>query len=403
MQPAKPQTSALFDPYGLLVLREKRFRFAVAYAVDQVFAICQQLKTPGLQLEVRDRLFLSAICALNRVRNIPMSDIQQSQVNYALALLYALDGDCTEALERLTRVFEVSQHDRLAKSEVLRFMGEQHHRGGKLRRAYDAYLHSFYALQHLDDALRRATRQANAYADARHELDVLIRLCNIELELAEYSRLDDHLKLSHRLLDVVCDDVKSFKARLAWVEAQRLRSLGKIDAAYESAFRAIAAQNAAPTAASGRTYVIVIDIILDRITNQTQSISRKYELLHETDELASRARIFFEDHSDAIGHNLLEQAVCRADRIERLMAGQPANLKIIQRVLRSAEKLDDAALIGRAYTVFGAELEMAGDREHAVRSYQLADDRLQSNDFQSLSAWPRDALSRMAKSNTILG
>ena len=117
--------------------------------------------------------------------------------------------------------------------------------------------------------------------------------------------------------------------------------------------------------------------------------------------MAQRAQHTFADHADAIGANLLEQTRCRADHIERRMSGMPANLKTIGDTVQKAVSLKDDAVIGRAYTVLGAEQEMAGDPENARWSYHFANDYLRRHGFQSLSAWPHAALSRMAKSNTI--
>ena len=401
MRVVTQQSPALFDPFGYDVIGEKFFRFDIAYRIHCVLVICKRLKTAGLPREVRDKLFLMAVGFLEEVRSRPMSRAQLIQVNYAFALIDAADGEHAEALRRLEWVLGAIQGAHHARSEVLRLSGEMRHRGGDLGGAADDYLQSFTTMQYLDHVLCAKTGQVNTYVNPEAELDVVVRVCNIELERADVDHLDQHLKVARRLFEYVLTDVSSYKTRLAWVEAQRLRCRGEIDAARQHALTVAHDMSATPNAAFGRALVMLMDIILDQIDNQLLPDTRKRELLYETSAYAMRARHTFEDHPDAIGANLLEQTQCRADHLDRRMSGLPANLKTIEQTVEKAERLEDAAVIARAYTVLGAEQEMAGDLEHAKDSYQFADHRLRSHGFLALSAWPRAAIARLAQTRTI--
>ena len=395
MQSDDAPPTVLLRPFARKIIEEDLYRFDTAHVLDHVFTVSRQVKTPSLPHDERDSLLLSAIVKLVRYRDTLVSNTQKLQIHYAYALLYAEDGDYAEATERLERALAASKNDRLATSYLLLLLGELYQRTFKVFRACDAYSQALNILFDHDDASHSPIGPANPHAAASLELSLLIRLCGIEVELAQYTPARYHAQLAWRLFDVVGAELAQLKTRLTWIESQRQRCIGDLMSSHQNTLKVVEALHTSPTLSLPRAYLIASDGALDLANSTLQSLASRQQYLDNAKEYSKRAKVAFHGDDDGIGKHLLELTACRTEHVERVLTCEGASTRHIETVVDLAERSKDPALIGRAYTVLGAEMELAGDREYARLFYGFAEDRLKKYGYISLSEAPAAAFERL--------
>jgi tetratricopeptide (TPR) repeat protein len=318
-----------------------------------------------------------------------MSERQRLHVCYILALAYAADGKFAQALRWLDMALElgVALDDLGALAELLYLHGVA---SSRLLRYQEA------AADHWDclALLRNRDSDPNP-ADLAFELDVVEQLAEFEFLLAHYDRSASLLESAARLVPAAPEQ-RTEAAGLEWVRAQLYRWRGEKELALRHAMAAadVYAAIGSP-AASGRIQTVVADIALDLaetfpplpagprlggansafVTLAAPYVERALHLAHESQDMEGE------------GMALLARA-----RYSRARQLNEDRLPAIEGVARTAQRLEDMALLAQAQTALGHELAARREGEASLVCYRQALDTLQGSDMPALGVWAHRAI-----------
>lgn len=343
--------------------------------------------------KARQDAYYYAYVALIPFRTKAMCAEQRLRTEYALALAYAGEDAAPQALNAIERALDAAEElqDNVALVELLYLAGALAHSCSLHEQAFGHYSDALEALRHL--------AHEGPSADPIRQLDLVLSLGWQACETGRFSLALRYRDEGYALRAHWPVTSPSHAASLYWLDAQ-LTSVVRRDPARALALARPAAtlllENNQPLNA-GRAHAFVAECATELArTSSTQPDPRV--ALQIARDAARRARVLAREAHDTIGEQIGRLAELRVRRVERLRRGATDGLERmapLERMLNTAEKLNDIALTGRIETAMGDELLTAGDTETARTMYLQAQSHLEAHDYVSLAFWPRLALREM--------
>lgn len=332
--------------------------------------------------------FLRAGACVSSHAGSPMSERQLLHVCYVLALAYAADGKCAQALRWLDTALElgVALNDPGALAELLYLHGVA---SSRLLRYQEA------AADHWDCLALLHHRDADpSPADLAFELDVLEQLAEFEFLLAHYDRSASLLESAARLVPAVPEQ-RAEAAGIEWVRAQLYRWRGEKELALRHAMAAadVYVEVGSPTT-SGRIQTVVADIALDLAETFPAGAhigGARSAFVTLAGPYVERALSLAHESQDVEGEGMALLAHARYSRARGLNEDR---LPAIEGVARTARRLADVALLAQAHTALGYELAARRESEAALACYRRALDTLEGSDVSALGVWAHRAIVR---------
>lgn len=370
---------------------------ALAYAYDQLH-----------HAQERPDPYFAAFVVLAPFRNRMVCDQQRLNLEFALALAFAGDNSTPQALGCLSFAWDIARllHDRAAQAEVGFLAGALWHAQGYYREAYAIYHDALEALQRL--------QRNDGPADPAFELDLVLRLAWCALDLGWFPVSLRHMDEAYTLRALWAPDAAEQAARLAWLDAQLARVRGQPARALNLATAAadLLRTHGRPIN-RGRVHIALAESAMDAL-EMVRSPAASQDLWlplsgatgkvqHSPSDLLSQARgaarialQVAQEVCDPIGVVLARLALRRTARLSGRQAGEDSGVAAAERLLRTAHRLNDPPLLGRAEMALADELLAAGRPEAARAAYYRATLRLDEHHMGELAFWSRRALQLLA-------
>ena len=385
--------------------RLRRYSFALAEALQCAYGEIYNAPTSTDG-------YLQAYVRLKPFREQIVCDEQRLRLEYALALAYTGEDALPQALDCLISALTIAErlYDFGAQVEL-----------GYLAGAILTMLSQYpdaYQLYHEARETLRGLAQDGALPDPVFELNITIRMAGCVWELGQFSVCQRHLDEAFALRATEAPDAALEAATLAWMDAQLARVLGRPAQAYSQATAAaegfhdldqplnaarsqiIAAECALDlTQAKGlHTSGILPQSLSPRVSpplvrhGEAFSSERLRDILRQAGVAAKRGRTLARELNDEGGVGMARLAQRRYDRAVGREGSPEKGIAQIEAVIRTARRIGDMSLHGRALTALGEELVLAGRLEAARVIYERARLVLEEHELGGLAFWPRSAL-----------
>ncbi len=348
--------------------------------------------------------YYDAFVSLVPFRNLLVCQEQRMNLEFALASAFAGDDSPAQAIACLSSAWEIAErlHDWAAQAKLGYLAGALWHVPGHFIDAYAVYQDALEALQRL--------ARNDVPADPTFELDLVLRLAWCAWEVGWFPVCLRHLDEAYRLRAVWAPNAAEEVASLAWLDAQLARVRGQsVRALNQAAAAADLLLTHGRPINRGRAHTILAESALDvleltQATGTSQDLwmplagARHHGQLSSTillTQARQAARLAIEvaqESSDPIGMTMARLAVRRATRLSRRQCEDGSDVAAAERLLRTARRLNDPSLLGRAETALADELLGAGRSEEARATYQRAMRRLEEHQLGGMAFWPRSAL-----------
>lgn len=339
---------------------------------------------------------------------------QRLHLEYALALAYTGESAFPQALDCLSRALDIALAlgDQSAQAELGLLAGADLHMLSLNAKSYDLYADAL-------DALRQLQRDETP-ADPRFELDLLLRLAGCAWELGWFPVCLRHLDEAYALRARWVSAAPSEAARLAWLDAQLARVLGKpVHALKQSAAAAQLLLESEGGINAGRIHTIQAECALDIVDyhrfREADASVRRYNPTSPSLAAASLDVPFYDvpdpeaalaqartaartalnlarNTYDEIGVGMARLVQRRLDRALGRYIGEQRAITEIERVLRIGHRAGDVALVGRAHTALGEEFAAAGRPDNSRNAFVAARHALEEFGLGGLACWPIRAL-----------
>ena len=334
---------------------------------------------------------------------------QRLHLEYALALIYAGEGDWQLALACLDNAWELSVHlhDWAAQVELGYLAGSLLQMQAYYSEAYELYATALESLRSLECG--------NGPIDPIFELDLVLRLAWGAWELGLFPTSLRHLDDAYRLRAQWAPDAADEAASLAWLDAQLSRVRGHpMRALQQSSAAANLLLTHGKPVNAGRCHIILAECAFDVVelahgTGSPHSFIDRFgaeknmHLPTHLDPLsfgrasAERGLAFAQAAEDHVGVAMARLAIVRSIRLGARTGRTIAGVAGAEAVIRTARHLGDISLLGRAQTALGDELAAMGRTDSARLTYYRAVCLLDEHQLGGLGFWPRHALLRTSE------
>ena len=352
----------------------------------------------------RPEPYLSAYAALAPFRHQLVCREQRLNLEFALALAFAGDDCIQQALACLSIAWEIAErlHDWAAQSEV-------GYLAGALLQVANSFTDSYAVYQDALEALRRLARD-DGPADPAFELDLVLRLAGCAWELGLFPMCLRYVDEAYTLRAIWASDAAEEAAHLAWIDSQLARVQRQPVRALKQATAAaeLLLTHGSPIN-KGRGHTVLAECALDllELTHApagSQHLERlpavashivqpsPTDLLAQARTAARFALDVAQDIHDPIGVALARLVMRRAARLSHRQSANGNGVAAIEKLLRTARRLDDPALLGRTEMALADELLAAGRPEAAHVTYWKAMRRFEEYHLDGLAFWPRRLL-----------
>ena len=349
-------------------------------------------------------LYLRAYAALAPFRNQLVCQEQRLNLEFALAMAFAGDESTQQALACLSIAWEIAErlHDWAAQAEVGYLAGALWWVAGDVNDAYAVY-------QDALEALRRLARD-DGPADPTFELELVLRLAGFANDMGLFPSCLSYLDEAYTLRSVWAPDAAEEVAHLAWIESLLARVQGQPVRALKQATAAteLLLAHGSPIN-KGRGHIVLADCALD-LLQLTHALDGSRNLVrlpdgaghfvqHSPTDLLTQARAaarfaldVAERIHDPIGATLARLVMRRAVRLAHRQRENGSGVAAVEKLLRTARRLDDPALLGRTEMALADELLAAGRSDAARVTYWKAMRRFEEYHLGGLAFWPRRVL-----------
>lgn len=348
--------------------------------------------------------YWTAFITLNPFRQERVCAGQRLHLEYALALIYAGEGDWQPALACLENAWEISARlqDWAAQVELGYLAGSLLQMQAYYSEAYEIYGAALGSLRSLE--------RGDGPIDPTFELDLVLRLAWAAWELGIFPTSLRHLDDAYRLRAQWAPEAANEAASLAWLDAQLSRVRGYPTRALQlsSAAANLLLTHGKPVNA-GRCHIILAECAFDVVEMARGSSSphtfvggfgAERNTLPSTpaDALAfghgaaEQGLAFAQDAKDPVGVAMARLAIGRSIRLGVRGGRTMAGVAGAEAIIRTAHRLGDISLLGRAKTALGDELATIGRTDSARLTYYRAACLLDEHQLGGLSFWPRQAL-----------
>lgn len=380
--------------YSLRISDHPRWRDDDGYSSDVAVALSlayQDLKRQPHQTEA----FLSAYKRVIAHAQSSMSVRQHLHVCYVLATAYIADDEYGLGLRMLDTGLDLAEslHDDGALIELLYLRGSAYRALSLFREAADDYAVCIAILR--DQTEEYQTEEA-ATVDPALELQLLVQWAGFEFMLMRFDVAEILLGQAERLIPKV-PGCSMEAATIGWIRALLFRWSG----APERALRyAIATEDvyatAGPAASASRIQTIVADTALDLAETFPNGVRSDAGAACATiaNRYAKRALASSRKVKDEGGLGVALLACARYD----LMRGRNVDTRAsIERVIRMAERLDDACLRVDAQTAMGHDIEARQNLDSALSAYRSAHEIAIAYNVPAMGVWAQRAILRSSE------
>lgn len=352
--------------------------------------------------------YLLAYARLQPFRDQIVCDEQRLRLEYALALVYSGEEAFPQALDCLIAALALAErlNDLVAQVELGYLAGAilvllSHHVSAYL--VYHEALKTLQGLEHGDGPV-----------DPVFELNMTLRLAGCAWELGWFPVCLRHIDEAYALRATWASDAALETATLAWMDAQLARVRSRPAQAFSQATAAaefflslnqplnaersqtIAAECALDlTEAFGlHTSGILPQLLAQPMPQRGEEFSRERLglVMRQAGAAVKRGLALAREIHDEVGVGMARLAQLRYDRALGREAPAEKGIAQIEAVMRTARRLGDMALLGRAETALGEELVAAGRLDAARATYERARRLLEEHELGGLALWPRCAL-----------
>lgn len=340
----------------------------------------------------RSATYLWACADLASWLDRPMSERQRMHVFFVFAMGHAADGAITSALFWLDRALDLAMHlEEVADCLELLVLRSSFHRA--ISKCEDATTDLRQCL-----AIARAWEEAGALPDLPFRFQVLTELARFEFFTGRFRRSEYYLHQAQHLIPALPEKCELEAASLTWVQAHLDRTRGLLDRALLPAL-AVADVYAreAPLVSQDRIHVFVAATALDVAATfeaGSPAGSRTPFLSLARSHLARAEQLAREAH-DQPGKVLIQ--VMRT-RYSRLSGRTADRVTALEKVIRTAQHLDDEALLAEGLTALGDEFAACGEQESALSCYRQVLQALDGRQIPTLGVPAHRALLRIQES-----
>lgn len=383
--------------YSLRISDHPRWRNDDDYSSDVAAALSlayQDLKSQPHKTEA----FLSAYKRVIAHVRSSMSVRQRLHVCYVLATAYIADDEYGLGLRMLDTGLDLAEslHDDGALIELLYLRGSAYRALSLFREAADDYAVCIAILRDQTEEYEEYQNEEPATVDPALELQLLVQLSGFEFMLMRFDVAETLLSQAERLIPQV-PGCSMEAATIGWIRALLCRWSG----APERALRyAIATEDVYATAeqaaSASRIQTIVADTALDLAETFPNGVRSDAgaACARLANRYAKRALASSRKVKDEGGLGVALLACARYD----LMRGRNVDTRAnIERVIRMAERLDDACLRVDAQTALGREIEARQNLDSALSAYRSARETAIAYNVQAMGVWAQRAILRASE------
>jgi tetratricopeptide (TPR) repeat protein len=348
--------------------------------------------------------YLGVYVVLSPFRDARVCREQRLNLEYALAMAFAGDNCVHQALDCLSTAWNIAERlrDWGAQSEIGYLAAALCHLASDFSGAYTRY-------QEAITALRRLERD-NGPADPTFELDLVLGLAWCASELGNVATALHHMDEGYSLRADWAPAAAEQAASLSWLDSYMSRRRGQPSRALQQATAAayMLMEHGRPINV-GRAHINVAESALDLFeitytpegqgkiwTPQSEDPSKvrisPASLLKQAHTAADYALEIANQAQDRIGATLARLSLRRATRLSRRVVRDNSGIFAADKLLRTARRLGDPSLLGRAQITLADELLEAGNREEALATYRRALLILEEHHLGALAFWPRQVL-----------
>jgi tetratricopeptide (TPR) repeat protein len=358
--------------------------------------------------EERPDPYFAAFAVLAPFRSRLACEHQRLNLEFALALAYAGDNSHSQALACLSSAWDIAQflHDWGAQAEVGFLAGALWQAQSHFREAYATYHDALEALQRL--------QRTDEPADPVFELGLVLWLGWCAFNLGWFPISLRHMDEAYTLRAVWAPDAAEQAASLAWLDAQLARIRAQPARALHLAAAAadLLGTHGRPIN-RGRSHTTLADSALDALElAHAPAAGRNLwapssgvlsevqcsptDLLTQARKAAALALEVAQGARDPAGAVLARLALRRAVRLSRPQSADGSGVSAAERLVRTARRLGDPSVLGRAEVVLADELLAAGRSEAARATYYKARLHFEEYHLGGQAFWPRRALQLLA-------
>lgn len=329
-----------------------------------------------------------AATLMMRYRAQSLSIRQRLLSEYVLGLAHHTDGDLTQALTHLETAADIADflEDDNAKAAIGYRAALIYHYLSEFALARSLYNDSLTILQAVEP-----TRDG---VNTAKEIELLLRIAGLDCELANFARAETAASDARYLL-LTTNSSKTKEAdyaRLTWIDALVANWRGRFDQALKLArTTAVTYEQLGMYQLAGRAHGLAAELALDfvdRLTHESQN-EHCAVLVHDARPDAMTAIAHARVTNDPVGRQLGYLAL---QRCRRMHGPTQDGIAVVERVIRQAKRLDDPAVLGRAYTALGDELVCQGQREAARPFYSSATHIFEEFELLGILSWSRRRL-----------
>ncbi|MGO8947526.1 MAG: hypothetical protein ACLQUY_07660 [Ktedonobacterales bacterium] len=352
--------------------------------------------------------YFAAFVALVPFRDRLVCAEQRMNLEFGLALAFTGDDSPPQAIACLSSAWEVAERlqDWGAQAELGYLAGALWSQRGHLIDAYAVYQDALSSLHWL--------ARNDVPADPVFELDVILRLAWCAWDLGWFPVCLRHLDEAYTLRALWAPNAAEEIASLTWLDAQLARVRGQpAHALHQAAAAADLLLTHGRPVNRGRAHTILAESALDLLElTQAPAMWRNpgmlptggplaasaspVALLTQAREAAQIALEVAQEVSDPIGATMAQLASRRAIRLSHRQSGTQSGVAAAERLVVTARRLDDPALLGRTEIALADELLVAGRPDAARATYHKAMRQLEEHHLGGLALWPRRALRQLA-------
>lgn len=381
------------DPDSLTVPDHPKWQHDSNYS-DQIAT-----KLAGAYALLHDRKmsqvgFSSAYAQVNPLLQLRMSLEQRLRMHYLMAISYAGQDDFGSALDHVGTALELAKQTRAKTgyAQLTFLRGTIYEQLQRFRLALSDFTETKRTLGHLQD-------DGCPLPDEGALVNAELKIASQLFMLAQYERSQGSLEEARILLGNYPTADEEIGAFL-WLESLVNRWTNQSAKAVNHASQAVEIySHIARPAPLALIETIAANALLDSIENlnleEDQSMRERHLVQSAAYLTTSLFHALQSSNQAVIGITQLLQA-----RYERLSFANTNRVGRYESVIRMAKHIDDAALLGQAYTALGDELLQSGSSHVASNLFSTALDVLGANEISTWAIWPQRRLLRLSELGT---
>ncbi len=332
--------------------------------------------------------YLSAAVSVWPYRSQRLSIHQRLRLEFVLAQAHFGENDLTQALDHLETAADIADFlDEPGTAATIGYeAGKTYHYQSEFVIARDCYRDALELQQKLETH--------TGPVDPARESELHRRIAGLDCELTDFTHADIAIHEARYLLDKyrTSKNPEADGAALDWIEALVINwTKGPEDALPLATTMAATYTRLGLRRMAGRANSLVAEIALDLAENF--SLKNHTTLRAAFADKAEPYAVAATLDAKAAGDKIGEQLGLLAQQRWHLMRGSDlGGTKAIEDVLHAAQRLNDKALLGRAYMALGEARAAQGLIDNARECYGMACHIFEEFEMLALLTWPNRRL-----------